>query len=303
MKIFQQMMVLFIIMFIGFIAYKKQIITDETSKKISSIVVNIANPALILSSVMGNVNSISIENVGIAMAVAVILFTALIAVAGIIPRLLAVSPQSSGIYSAMTVFSNIGFMGFPIISAVYGQEALLYGSLFILPYNVLIYTYGIHLINSNDEKSRVKIGRIFNIGVIACIAALIIFLCHIKLPEIAATTINILSGLTAPLSMMVIGASLATISLSDFFNDNKLLIFTIIKQFALPAIGTYLISLFVSDQMLCGVAMIMLSTPVGSMTAMLAQEYDGNYELAAKGVTLTTIVSVVSIPVVSAIVL
>ncbi|MBO5277983.1 MAG: AEC family transporter [Lachnospiraceae bacterium] len=300
----QQMIVLFLIMLVGFIAYKKDYINDNASKKLSSIVVNIANPALILSSILSMDNTITGRDLMITVVIAAAVFASLLVIAIAVPMLFRVERQSYGAYRVMTVFSNIGFMGFPIISSVYGSSALLYATLFLIPYNVLIYTYGIHTMKkrSEGEKEEFHLGQILNIGVIACVLAIVLFICKVKLPDFLASGITMLSNLTAPLSMMVIGASMAVIDFKKLLGDYKLLLFSAFKLLLIPIVGTWLVKQFVSNEIICGVTMVMLATPVGSMTAMLAQEYDGDYELASKGVMLTTLLSVVTLPIVSAIV-
>ena len=207
----------------------------------------------------------------------------------------------------MTVFSNIGFMGFPVIAALYGSGALLYAALFTIPYNILIYTYGVSAMSpetkspeapEKEKGSAFLLKRILNVGVIACIATMIVYLCKIPVPGMIADTATHLSNLTAPLSMMVIGASLATIDLKKLFADVRLLIFSVVKLLIIPVVGVLIVKQFVSNEVICGVCLIMLATPVGSMTAMLAQQYDGDYEMATKGVALTTILSVATIPLV-----
>lgn len=312
MLLLQQMIVLFILMGIGYFCNRKDIITEEVSKKLSAIVVNIANPALILTGSMGE-DRIQGKELLLTAVIMLIMYGVLLLLAFFLPALLRVEKKSRGTYQAMTVFSNIGFMGFPVIAALYGNGALLYAALFMIPYNILIYTYGISAMTGKkketdreknpSQKKASSIGRIFNIGVIACILTIIIYLLGISVPAFLKTTITHLSNLTAPLSMMVIGASLATIDLKKLFTDGKLLIFSVIKLVVIPVIGILLIRQFVDNQVLCGVCMVMLATPVGSMTAMLAQQYDGDYEMASRGVALTTILSVATMPLVSAIVM
>lgn len=306
MLLLEQMIVLFILMGIGYFCYKKQIITDEVSKKLSAIVVNIANPALVLTGCMGE-EKIRGEELLLTGVVMISMYIVLLILAQVLPRLLRVDKKSRGTYRAMTVFSNIGFMGFPVISALYGNGALLYAALFMIPYNILIYTYGVNAMSTEKkegaEKGSSKLGRIFNIGVIACILTIIIYLTGIQMPEFVQKTVTNLSNLTAPLSMMVIGASLATIDFKKLFLDARLLVFSVIKLILIPVIGMLIIKQFVSNEIICGVCMVMLATPVGSMTAMLAQQYDGDYEMASKGVALTTILSVVTMPLVSALIM
>lgn len=304
MLLLQQMMVLFILMAIGYFCYKKTVITDEVSKKLSAIVVNIANPALVLTGCMGE-EKIQGSELGQTIIIVVAMYGLLLLLAAFLPLLLRVEKESRGTYRAMTVFSNIGFMGFPVISALYGNGALLYASLFMVPYNVLIYTYGISAMSAGKKKQEKSAltGKVLNVGMVACIVSIIIYFFHIPLPAFVETTVTNLSNLTAPLSMMIIGASLATIDLKKLFTDGKLLLFSLIKLVLIPAAGVLLIRQFVSNEIICGVCMVMLATPVGSMTAMLAQQYEGDYEMASKGVALTTILSVVTIPLVAAIVM
>lgn len=296
MLLLEQMVVLFLLMGIGYLCYKKNIITDERfSKKLSAIVVNVANPALVLTGCLGE-EKIQGQELLATAAIIVGVYLALLLIAQVLPRILRVEKESRGTYKAMTVFSNIGFMGFPVVAALYGNSALLYAALFTIPYNILIYTYGISSMSSaaaSEKKGKdgqtqssgaaFLLGRIFNIGVIACVVTIIIYLCKIPVPGMIADTINHLSNLTAPLSMMVIGASLATIDLKKLFTDVRLLLFSAVKLLIIPIAGVLIIKQFVSNEMICGVCLVMLATPVGSMTAMLAQQYDGDYEMASKG--------------------
>ena len=302
----QQMLVLFIIMMIGFIAYKKNIITDETSKKLSAIVVNISNPALILSSVTGNATVTGAELVE-TMFVAIGMYVFLIAVAALVPVIIKAPAKDRGTYRVMTIFGNVGFMGFPIISSLYGGGALLYASLFLLPYNILIYTYGVwEMCKSSGECSgavkksgRESIEQIFNIGVIFCIIAVVVYALGIKFPAWVNTTVSMLSSTTAPLSMMVIGASFATMNFKKVFLNVRTWVFSALRLLVIPVLGTFLVSLVTDNPSIIGVTMVMLGVPVGSMTAMLAQEYGGDYALSSETVAMTTLLSVVTFPIVS----
>lgn len=306
MLLLQQMIVLFILMGVGFVCYRLGMITDEVSKKLSAIVVNIANPALVLTGCMGE-GKIQGKELLLTSVIIVLVYGSLALLAGLIPPLLRVEPESRGTYKAMTIFSNIGFMGFPVVAALYGNSALLYAALFMIPYNILIYTFGISAMSvkagTDTEKAgrrdSFSVSRILNVGVIACIVTVVIYLSGIQVPEFVRLTVTHLSNLTAPLSMMVIGASLAKINMKMLFTDVRLLLFSAIKLLVVPVAGVLLIRQFVDNEIVCGVCMVMLATPVGSMTAMLAQQYDGDYEMASKGVALTTILSVATMPIVS----
>lgn len=304
MVLLQQMIVLFIIMMIGYICRRIGLFGEEASKLLSGIVVNIANPALILSSSINKESVIEGKELALTMGLAVSFYLILLVLAEIVPRVLRVKDKDYGVYKVMTVFSNIGFMGFPLLTAMYGSESLLYGSLFLIPYNVLIYTYGVGALCKTEEnlkqgKRSVPWNKIFNIGVIACIISLILYLTRIRVPQVIEDVADTLGNLTAPLSMIVIGDAMSQMKLKALLKDKKLMIFTAIKLLLIPVVGLFFVKQIGLNPMLTGVCLVMLSTPVGSMTAMLAQQYDGNYELASKGVALTTLLSVITMPIVS----
>lgn len=303
MILLQQMMVLFIIMMIGFVCRRIGLISAEGSKMLSGIVVNVANPALILSSSANKESSIQGKELVITLGLAVCFYLIFLVLAEIVPRVLRVSKEDLGVYKAMTVFSNIGFMGFPLLSAMYGSEALLYASLFTIPYNILIYTYGVSSMSKEDkdkeQKSSIPWSKIFNIGVIFSIIAVVLYLTKLPVPTVITDAAGTLGNLTAPLSMIVIGDAMSQMKIKELITDKKLMLFTGIKLLVIPIAGLFFIKHLNLSPMLTGVCMVMLSTPVGSMTAMLAQQYDGNYELASKGVAVTTLLSVITMPIVS----
>lgn len=304
MLLLQQMIVLFIYMLLGYYGSKKGVLDAKAGKILSWIVINIANPALILNSAVGGNGKAAGRELVSTAVIAVVMYTVLLILAWFAPMVFRASEDEKGIYKLMTTFNNIGFMGFPVIAAVYGNEALLYAAIFTLPFNGLIYTYGIAMVRGRDAKGEgFQWKRIWNIGVVSCLIAVALYLSSAPIPQFAAAAITGLSSLTGPLSMMVIGISLSDIRLKELFLDGKLLAYAAVKLLVIPVAGTLIIRRFVVNEVLVAVCMIMLATPVASMAVMLAGQYDRNVELASKGVALTTILSVITIPVVSWLVL
>lgn len=304
MLLLQQMGILFLIMLVGFICQKIGLMNATGNKMISVLVVQVANPALILAAGINKTDTIEGKNLLFAVLLALGIYTLAIICSMIVPKLLKIPKRQVGTYKAMMVFSNIGFMGFPVISAVYGAQALLYASIFLIPFNVLIYTWGIKIMTENNpkeesKKNKIPWGKIFNVGVISCIITMILYITKLPVPKMIETTVNYFSGLTAPLSMMVIGASMVNMKLKDLFLNRKMLVFMFIKMLLIPIIGVLIIKPMGLSRELVGVCLIMLATPVGSMNAMLTQQYDGDYELASQGVALSTILSVATMPLLS----
>ena len=344
----QQMIVMFLMMAVGYLCYRKQILTEEVSRKVSAIVVNVANPCMILSSALTDQQMQGKELVQ-TLAIVVMMYAFLLAMAQLLPRILRIQKESRGAYAAMTVFANIGFMGFPVLAAMYGNGALLYGAVFQIPFNILIYTYGVAVLtrkpgacakaevdvktepngktgkrqdaqgitaavngksenkqSNNEQQGKMQgtleiVKKIFNIGVIACIAAMLLYFLQAPVPSFLQAFITNLGNLTAPLSMMIIGASLAQMPLKELFLDKKLLLFSLVKLLLLPAVWMIMVNRVAEQEILRGVCLVMMATPAGSMTAMLAQQYGGDYETASRGVALTTVLSVITMPLLAAV--
>ena len=345
MLLLQQMIILFLLMMVGFGLKKTGLINTTGVKTLSAVVVNAANPAMVLAASINKENTIQGMELARTFGLILIVYVILIILAWVLTRVLRVPLGQRGTYQNMTVFSNIGFMGFPLVSAMFGSEAMLYASLFTIPYNILIYTYA-YVMMDHDRADICKTGitpeestpttssattsiasginagrtapekcnthtspshpsvsdtlkKIFNIGMIASILTIIIYLTRVPVPKFIESTVTYLSNLTAPLSMIVIGASMADMKLRDMCTDVRLLIFSGLKLLLIPIVGVLLIKLTGASALFVGVCVIMLGTPVGSMTAMLAQTHDSNAELASRGVALTTVLSVVTLPIVS----
>lgn len=304
MVLLQQMIVLFLYMIVGFCVSKKGIFDEKTSKNFSWLVINIANPALALNASINGEGRVSEEEMIHAGIIAIVMYVILVLLAQMIPVLFKAGADEKSVYKVMTIFNNIGFMGFPVIAAAYGNEALMYAIIFSLPSNMLTYTYGIALMRGKSaEKEKFRLGKFLNVGVVACVLSLIIYLFEIPMCQVVKTAVGGFSGLTGPMSMMVIGISLSALNLKELFMDAKMLLYAIVKLLIVPISGLLIIRHFITDEMLLGVCMVMLATPVASMSVMLAYQYDRNVELASKGVAITTILSVITIPLVSALVL
>lgn len=293
MILLKQMLLFFFVMMLGYGMARKGILEDKVSKSISWLVVNVANPALILSGSLAQ-TSIGIVQILSAMALAFLVFFVLIVIAEVVLPHLGYTKEELGIYKVMLVFSNMGFMGFPIVAAIYGNGALLYASAFLIPFNLLIYTYGVICIGSGNLKDNwIKVA---NIGVLACILSFFINIFQWSVWDMGQNAITMLSNLTAPLSMLVIGASFQHIKVWELVADKKILFFCFLRLLLLPFIGIWIIKGFIEDPILCGVCLVALAAPAGSMSVMLANQYEGDTDTATKGVALTTVLSVITMP-------
>lgn len=297
----QQMCVLFAMMLIGYIAFQAGYLTEPVSVKLSSIVVNIANPALVLTSV-ADFENVRAADLAIAATAAAATYGLLILLSCFIPGLLRVGRNDRASYQLMLVFNNVGFMGLPIIQTMYGRQALLFAAVFIFFYNILIYTFGVKILCKGSGKGgtfSVASWSILNPGVISCLTALLIVLCRIKVPALYVSIFTMCGNLTAPLSMMCIGASFGSFRLRELFCKWKLILFSLLKLLVIPALGILLMRPFIQNRLILDVALIVLATPIGSMTTMLAQQYDADYQVTSQGIALSTVLSIATIPLIT----
>lgn len=302
MIILQQMIIFFILMLIGIYSKKKGFIDNDNQKQLSGIVVNVGNPAMIISGSISKENVIPPSELLLSLMIAIGIFVLMILLTLFLPKLLGFHSENYGIVKLMFIFSNIGFMGMPMVSSIYGTEALMYVTVFLIPFNILVYTYGIYTLQKDGKASKEKynLSDIFNIGVIACFISIVLYALPIQIPYFITEAISMLSKITGPLSMMIIGASIFDIKWKEVFSDGHLIVFSIVKMIILPAIILFILKGMIHSEILLGVSMIMLAAPVGSMTAMLASQYnEESYPLATKGVSVTTVMSVITIPFIS----
>ena len=217
----------------------------------------------------------------VTLAVALIFFAIMFVIAELIPRLLRADREDYGSYQVMTIFANIGFMGYPLLDAMYGGEAVIHAAIFNLLYSVLIYTYGINRMKTSGQREKLNWKQLMNVGVISCLIAVTLYISNLPVPMVFKDTATRIGAVTGPLSMLVIGDSLAQIRLKDLFTDVRLLLFSVVKLLLMPALLLWGLRFFITDPMFLGVCLVMTATPVGSMTVMLAQQYDGGADHCA----------------------
>jgi len=145
------------------------------------------------------------------------------------------------LYRLMTIFPNVGFMGIPVISAVFGEESMIYIVLYMLGYNLILYTYGLALARKAAEDAGSVVSReqnqwkrMINPGTISSVAAVIIFLFGIPLPAPAVNFCDYMGNATIPLSMLLIGMSIAKADLKKIFSNGKIYAYTAVKMLLLP---------------------------------------------------------------------
>lgn len=295
--VINQMIQLFLVIGLGYFLMKINILDNDFNKKLNSLLLNVTTPALILSSVMTGETAQNISDVLFVFLVAIIIYFCMPLVGIVITKLLRVPRPQAGLYIFMTVFSNIGFMGFPVMKAIFGTEAIFYTSIFNMMFNIFVYTLGIYLINlGSGAKTSLDFSQLKTPGVISCLIALVIFFLHIPIPSIIGETCDLVGSVTTPIAMLLIGGTLANIDVKEIFTEFRLYPYTILKQIVIPILAYPILKWFIQDPYILGITLIMLAMPVANSAVLFSQEYGGDIELSAKSVFITTLISVVTIP-------
>ena len=304
MVLLQQMIALLIFMITGYAMRRKGVFSPQTSRDISWLIVNVSNPCLLLSGVFASEKPLTGADMRITLLLCLYVYSILIAASLALPVLLRVPKEERGVWRVMTAFSNIGFMGFPLLQVLFGPESLVYGSIFTIFFTLLVYTYGSGCLRKDVQKGPGAFKSaartlLLNVGTISGILALIFAFRKPPVPLFVTSVVDRLGAVPTSLSMLVIGASLTEIRLHELFTDVRLLLFAAAKLIVIPLVSLLAIRPLLPDQLFLGVSMIMLSTPTASMVVMLAHQHDADYVLASRGVALTTILSVATMPLVS----
>jgi len=295
------MLVLLAMMLTGLFCEKKGILNRSSCEHISRLVINIMNPLLIIDGVLGKEGG-SPEVIKENLIMMTLYFLILILLSFPLMWILRVPKNEGFLYRLMLIFSNVGFMGIPVITSLYGDECVLFIAFYILGYNVLLYTYGMHLVSRSvgavQEKS--SLSKIFNVGVIACIIAVIIFAFRINVPKPVSDLVSGLGQCCVPLSMILIGASMARQNFKKLLADKKIYLFLVIRMLLIPLSAAFLLKFVPFDRQVIGVFGLMLAMPVGSIVVLLASEQGADEEICTRGSVISTLLSVLTIPLTAA---
>ena len=296
--VFNQMISLFLLMLTGYLANRFGVIDKTFESKVSRFIVNISLPATILNAVTGSDMPHDQEMLPIFIA-AVSIFLVAHVVCHFIQKIICWDPT----YELMLNYSNLGFMGIPIISTLYGGEYVLHVSIFMMTFNLSLFSYGVYLLSRDDAKNRhFSVKKLLSPGILSAFLAIGIYLLDIRLPQHAVSLFSTIGVTTTPLAMIVIGSTLAGVKFSTVFTDKELYLFSFLKLLVLPMITFFVLRFFIKDRTLLEISTILSGCPIAGNVSMLCMEYNRDVTLVSKGICISTLLSMISIPIVSALV-
>lgn len=208
-----------------------------------------------------------------------------------------------GVFVVMTIFTNIGFMGVPMVRGIYGADALIYMTVFLIPVNLFFFSYAVAAIRGDkltlgEGRFLAVLRQLCNNGMIACVLAILFYFVDLPVPAPIRGTVEMLGSMTAPLAMLLMGSFLVDVNWIEGLRDLRSIVYCVLKMIVLPVVAVRLMGLFTENAVLLGVCMAALATPCGNVIALLTAMYNREaYPSSVKTIAVTTILSVVAMPI------
>lgn len=283
---------IFILMIIGYILRKTNIISKEHRKSLTDLVIDIVLPANIIYSFMIKMDHEIIKSGFIILIVSIVIQLAC-QLFGKYFFIKATKRQQS-VLQYGTICSNAGFMGSPLIQGLYGLNGLLFASIYLIPQRIVMWSGGVACFTDAKGKDVIK-KVITHPCIVAVFIGMVIMVGQIQLPNFITISIKSLSNCTMTLSMVVIGGILAEIKISEVINKLTLY-YSFIRLIFIPLLVLVGCILFNLPTLVTAVATVLAGMPAGSTTAILAEKYNGDSRLAVEIVFLSTALSLFTIP-------
>lgn len=291
----QKMAVLFFAILVGFVAGKAKVLDEVSNQKISSLVLFVTNPIQILGSVFTCDHQISNLTVLELGAITLVAYAVLIASSPLAARLLHVPQKDAGLYRFMYIFSNVGFIGYPLVTSLFGENTRFYVTIVVLMYQLVAWSYGVSLIGG-EAKFHFTPAILKRPSILAALLSCVIYLTGLRFPAVVGSATSFIGDITSPLAMLIIGCALAQMDLKSIFGCWRIYVLSALKLLAVPAVMYYLLRPIVHDEVILGVSIVSLCMPVASNTTTFSYLQHADTRLASAGVFVTTLLSVITLP-------
>ena len=298
MQNLEVMVVLFIIVILGYVACKLGYMGDKFDKKLSSIVVDITCPLLVLSSVMGDDlpdRTLILPLLGVGFLTYIILL-----VFGFwVPRLISKNHDDQGMIGFALMFANVGFIGYPIVSSIFGPHAVFYAALLNMPNTFFIFTAGVMLIKGEYSLKQFNPKVLISPAMLGAFLAAIIVALGIHTPDIIARPVTMVGNITVPAALMIIGSSMAKLPLRDIIGSPKVYITSLLRLTVVPLSIYFLFKVCGVNDLVNNINTVVIAMPVASFGTMFCLKFGRNPALITETTFITTLGSIITIPLIT----
>ena len=291
-------MILFTIVVLGYALCKLGYMGDKFDQKLSSIVIDVTCPALILSSVMGAElpdRSLILPLLGIGFLTYILLL-----VFGFwVPRFVAKSRDEQGMIGFALMFANVGFIGYPIVSAIFGPKAVFYAALLNIPNTFFIFTAGVMLVKGEHNMKSLSAKVLFSPAMIAAFVAALMVAFGVRTPDIIARPVTMVGNITIPAALMVIGSSMARLPLKEIIGSPKVYVASLLRLVVVPLSVYFLFRFCGVSDVINNINTVIIAMPVASYGTMFCLKYGRNPSLMTEMTFVTTLGSILTIPLIT----
>lgn len=287
-----QMVELFIMLGAGFVLVRTKVLQEDFIAGLNAFVLNITMPLLIIGSVETEIPD-SMPLTDVLLMTALLVF-GLPFIAFVVLKVLPIK-KARGLVQFIIMYPNIGFMGFPLMRAIYGDIAVLYTAIVNMIFNVSLFIAG-DAIMAERKGFSFDPKQLFTPGMVASVLAVFLYAFRIMFPEWILVPLNSFGDMTTPLAMLIIGATLAGYRLKDVFGNVKIYLLVFFTGVIIPLLYIPIMKALIHDPMVCGIGIIIAAMPAANATVLFARKYHQPELLASSAVCVSTLLSIVTIP-------
>ena len=289
----QQVMVLFILIAVGFICGKKGVINEKASKVMTDIVLYIVTPCVMVSAFQREFSTDTLIKVLIAALTALVILIASILLARLVFRTKEIARRK--VLQFAVIFSNCGFMSLPLQKELLGEDGWFFGSIFCSVFNIVLWSYV--LFDISGDKKQLSVKRLaLNPGIIGAVAAILLFVFSVKLPAIILQPVTHLANLNTPVPMLIIGFYLSQADFKKAFSDKGAYLAGAFRLIVIPLAAAFAMVLLKLDRTMIIAFAIACSAPTAATTTMFSAKFDRDVDLSVSVVASTTILSLLTMP-------
>lgn len=298
--VLEEMLVILFAIVAGYGANRLGYLGGETDQKLSKLILNITMPAMIVSAVITGEELPEISVILSILEVGVVFYVLEFAFVLTVPKLLPGTAGEKGVYRYTLAFPNVGFIGYPVAVALYGDGALFYAAILALPFNLLSYSLGPLMLAG---AGRFRWRQLLSPCIVASVLGLVLALTRLRPPAIVGEMLDFVGSITVPLSLLVVGSLLAHMSPGKVLRSPKLWVLSVLRLLVMPALLCLVLRGMHIEAMVLGIAVSQMGMPVAVNGTLLSMEYGGDTESMAQVTFLTTLGAIVTIPVLAAVLL
>lgn len=291
-----QILVLFLLTGVGFFCRRAGILNQNSVSSLSKFLLNICIPAMIIYSMQIPFSQSIAEKSGTLIFAALCYYVIAFAVCFVTPYILRCKKEEYGVFRFMTMFSNSMFMGFPILSMFFGPEAIFYAAIFNIPFTLLTYSVGIWILRSGEGGISFSWKLLLNAAFLSTFIGILFFVTSFSIPDPFYGALGLLSDITTPMSLVVTGGFLASLETKAIFSNVRQYFAAGIRLLIIPALTFAVCSLFITDPLILGITVVTAGMPAAVNTVILAEEHDARPDIAAQGVFISTLLCILTIP-------